>query len=110
MTVKVTNSQAALLWGICVLQGEIFVKGVVQVKDGDGRVVRCDVDTMDLGLMVGVHLKDGDCKVVSNKYQHSCSVTSFPVQHESSVSSDGESVAGVQVCLWNADHTNVFFM
>ena len=40
--------------------------GAVQVKDVDGRVVHCDFDSMDLGLLVGVHFEIGGCNVVSD--------------------------------------------
>ena len=36
------------------MKGEIFVGGgggAVQIKDADGRVVHCDLDSMDLGLL-----------------------------------------------------------
>ena len=33
--------------------------GAIQVKDSDGRVVHCGVDSMDLGLLIGVHIKIG---------------------------------------------------
>ena len=40
--------------------------GAVQAKDVDGRVVHCDFDSMDLGLLVGVHFEIGGCNVVSD--------------------------------------------
>ena len=36
--------------------------------EGDTRVVHCDVDSMDLGLLIGVHFKIGGRNVVSDKY------------------------------------------
>ena len=57
MAVKVINSQAVLRWYSNVLQRDIFVRGAEQVEGADGRVVHCDVDSMDLGLMVGVHFE-----------------------------------------------------
>ena len=41
-------------------------RGAVQVKDVDGRIVHCDFDSMDLGLLVGVHFEIGGCNVVSD--------------------------------------------
>ena len=38
--------------------------GRVQVEDADGRVAHCDVDSMDLGLLIGVHFKIGRRNVV----------------------------------------------
>ena len=84
--------------------------GAVQVEDADGRVVHCVVDSMDLGLLIGVHFKIRDRNVVSNKYQHSSLVPPSPVQPEGLVASDGKSVVGVQVCLWDAGHISMFFM
>ena len=49
-------------------QGEIFVRGTVQVKDANGRVAYCDADSMDLGLLIGVFFKIGSSNVVSDKY------------------------------------------
>ena len=49
-----------------MVKGEIFVRGAVQVKDVDGRVVHCDFDSMDLGLLVDVHFEIGGCNVVSD--------------------------------------------
>ena len=49
------------------LEEEIFVKGAVQIKDADGRVVHCDLDSMDLDL-IGVHFEIGGRYVVSDKY------------------------------------------
>ena len=48
------------------MQGEISVRWVVQVKDASGRVVHCDVDSMDLGLLIGVHFEIGGRNVVSD--------------------------------------------
>ena len=56
--------------------------GAEQVEDSDGRVVNSDTDSMDLGLLVDVHFKVGDCNVVPKKYQHSSFVSPFPVQPE----------------------------
>ena len=54
----------------------------------------CDVDSMDLGLLVSVHFKVRDRNTVSNKNQHSFEPP-FPVQPEGLVTSDGKSVVGV---------------
>ena len=51
-----------------MLKGEIFVRGAVQVTDVDGTVVHCDLDSMDLGLLIGVHFEVGGRNVVSDKY------------------------------------------
>ena len=68
MDVEVTNSQAVLCWHIYILKGEIFVRGTVQIKDVDGRVVHCDLDSMDLGLLIGVNFEIGGRNVVSDKH------------------------------------------
>ena len=116
MGVKLTNSLAMVHYG---LQGEIFVGrgrgrgwGVgrgetVQIKDADGRVVHCDADSADLGLLAAVHFVRG---AVYSKYQHSFCVPPFPVQLEVVIASGGKSVVGVQVCLLDAGHINVFCM
>ena len=56
-----------------MLKGEVFVGGggggvgvTVQVKDVNSRVVHCDFDSMDLGLLVGVHFEIGGRNVVSD--------------------------------------------
>ena len=69
--------------------GRDLCQGAEQVKDHD---------SMDLGLLVGVHFKVGDCNAISSKYLYS-PVSSFPVKSERLVASDGESMFGVQVCL-----------
>ena len=38
--------------------------GAVQIKDADGRVVHCDLDSMDLGLLIAVHFEIGGRNVV----------------------------------------------
>ena len=47
-------------------EGRDLCQGAVQVKDVDGRVVHCDFDSMDLGLLIGVHFEIGGCNVVSD--------------------------------------------
>ena len=68
MAAEVTNNQAVLRWRNYILQGDIFVWGAVQVKDANSRVFHCDVDSMDLGLLSGVHFETGGHNVALDKY------------------------------------------
>ena len=109
MAVEITDNQAVLRWYVHHLQGEIFVLRAVQVEDGDDRAVHCDDDSVDLGLLICVHFKVFGCNAVLDEYQYSF-VSSFPIHPEGLVSSDGKPVVGIQVCLLDTDHVNVFCM
>ena len=71
-----------------VLQGKIVVRGAIQVKDGDDRVVHCDVDLISACWLVST------LKSETAMHQHSF-VSPFLVQPEGLVTSDGKSVVGV---------------